>query len=240
MAGDGEGRQQSRHATVRSMIGGRLRFALATHEVERTDHHVVLYAPVGAPGRDREGLRDGPRGTFLRLENFADTCSSTAWVGADCLFVHRFGDPWSTWRWLEDGDLRPGAYINLQEPWVPTSIGWDTTDLTLDVVVDGAGVITFKDEDELDWAQRQGVYSAGEAARIREIGQRAHDHAELRGWPLDVDWSRWIPVPQELPELAPRPTSVSSSPGSTDQSGRLPESNPVNVLPRDADPKERP
>ena len=43
----------------------------------------------------------------------------------------------------------------MQEPWAATSIGWDTTDLTLDVVVDGDGAITFKDEDELEWAQLQ-------------------------------------------------------------------------------------
>ncbi|HEY5787322.1 MAG TPA: DUF402 domain-containing protein [Microlunatus sp.] len=135
------------------------------------------------------------------MENFADTFSPMVWAGADCLFVHHFGEPWSTWRWIEDGELRPGAYINLQEPWAATSIGWDTTDLTLDVVVDGDGAITFKDEDELDWAQHQGVYTAGDAARIREIGRRAREHVEERAWPLDVDWHRWILVLQDLPEL---------------------------------------
>ncbi len=194
--------QRGCDATMRSMIGGRLRFALATCEVERTDHHVVLYAPVGAPGHDRDGARDGPRGTLLRLDNFADTCSPTVWTGADCLFVHRFGDPWSTWRWVGDErSVRPGAYVNLQEPWTATPIGWDTTDLTLDVVVDGDGAVTFKDEDELDWARPQGVYSSVEVARIREIGRRACEHAEARGWPLDVDWNRWIPAQRELPEL---------------------------------------
>ena len=89
----------------------------------------------------------------------------------------------------------------MQEPWAATSIGWDTTDLTLDVVVDGDGAITFKDEDELEWAQLQGVYTAGEAARIWEIGRRAHEHVEERGWPLHVDWNRWIPVLHDLPEL---------------------------------------
>ena len=86
----------------------------------------------------------------------------------------------------------------MQEPWSATSIGWDTTDLTLDVVVDGD---TFKDEDELDWAQLEGVFTAGEAARIREIGRRAHEHVEERAWPLDADWHRWIPVLRDLPEL---------------------------------------
>lgn len=194
--------QRSRNATVRSIVDGRVRFALATCEVERTEQHVVLYAPVGAPGQDRDGVRDGPRGSFLRSENFASTWSPTAWSGADCLFVHRFGDPWSTWRWVQDSDLRRGAYINLQEPWSATSIGWDTTDLTLDVVVDGDGVVTLKDEDELEWARQQGVYNAEEASRIREIGQRAYDHAQARGWPLDVDWNRWVQVQRVLPELS--------------------------------------
>lgn len=120
--------------------------------------------------------------------------------GLNCVAAQRC-DPWSTWRWVEESNLRPGDYINLQEPWTSTSIGWDTTDLTLDLVVDSDGAVAFKDEDELHWAQQQGVYSAAEEDRIREVGRRAQEHAGARGWPLDVDWNRWIPVQRELPEL---------------------------------------
>ena len=77
-------RAPSRHRPrgLRSILDGRIRFALAAFEVERTDHHVVLYAPVGAPGRDRDGLRDGPRGSFLRPENFEATWSPVEGRGA--------------------------------------------------------------------------------------------------------------------------------------------------------------
>ena len=170
-----EGRSESRpprSVTMRTLIRGRLRFAMGPYEVEHTDDHVGLYVPVGAAGYDRDGIRDGPRSTFLRPDNFARTFSPIQWTGASCLFVHRFGDPWSTWRWVEaNRRLRPGAYLNLQEPWRRTWIGWDTADLTLDVVVHSNGVVSYKDEDELEWAQQQGVYRADEAARIRQVGR---------------------------------------------------------------------
>jgi Protein of unknown function (DUF402) len=196
--------QPPRSVTVRSLIRGQLRFALGAYEIEHTDKHVVLYVPVGAAGYDRDGIRDGPRGTFLRLDHFARTFSPTSWTGADCLFVHRFGDPWSTWRWVEaNRRLRPGAYLNLQEPWRKTRIGWDTADLTLDVVVHPDGVVSYKDEDELKWAEQQGVYRADEAARIRQAGEIARGHATNRNWPLNIDWTRWIPSDQlDLPSPA--------------------------------------
>ena len=109
---------------VKMSIGGRLRFALTTCEVERTDQHVVLYAPVGAPGQGRDGLRDGPQSTFLRLENFADTCSPTVWAGADCLFVHRFGDRGRPGGGLRTAPLDPGLTSTSRSPGRrPRSVG---------------------------------------------------------------------------------------------------------------------
>jgi hypothetical protein len=78
--------------------------------------------------------------------------------------------------------------------WRQTRIGWDTADLTLDVVVHANGAVSYKDEDELDWAQQQGVYRADEAARIRQVGEIARDHAKARRWPLNIDWTRWVPA----------------------------------------------
>ena len=103
------------------------------------------------------------------------------------MLVNRFGDPWSTWRWIgstPDRQLKPGAYFDLQEPWRQTSIGWDTIDLTLDVLVDADGNVSVKDVDELAWSQQVGVYPDPTAARIREIGRQAFDHAASADWPL--------------------------------------------------------
>ena len=188
--------------TLRNELQGRICFALAAYEVERNDDHVAVFVPSGAPARSRDGLRDGPRGSFLRPASCDETFSATSWFGDDAVFVHRFGEPWSTWRWTTSaGGFRPGAYLNLEDPWWPSPIGWDTTDLTLDVVAEGDGSVRLKDEDELRWAEEQGVYTAAEVTRIRAVGERARAHVVRAGWPLSVDWMRWVPPPSGLPAL---------------------------------------
>ena len=190
---------------LRNIVQGRLNFALAAFLLEHTATYVAVHVPVGAPSFSRDGRRDGPRGEFLRPVNFAATFSATTWRGEDAVFVHRYGDNWSTWRWIDvHGQWRPGAYLNLEQNWRRTPIGWDTTDLTLDVVVTPDGAIVYKDEDELAWAEEQDVYEHDETERIRRIGQEAHAHASSGGWPLGADWTRWQPRPlPDLPTLHP-------------------------------------
>jgi len=174
-----------RQVALRMITGGRLRGALAAFEIERRLDAVILSVPVGAPGFRRTGARGGPRGSFLLPDSWDQGMKPQPWHGLDVVMVHRFDDPWSTWRWL-DGERQwtPGFYINLERRWVVGESTYDTDDLTLDVVVDSDGGVTLKDEHELDWAEREGIYTSAEAADIRatraarfcsctNLGQRA-------------------------------------------------------------------
>ncbi|GAB3752516.1 hypothetical protein GCM10028864_30030 [Microlunatus parietis] len=182
---------------------GRLKFALAAFELERTDDHVVLYVPVGAPGFNRRGERAGPRGAFLLPDRWEPGLHPRPWRHQDVVMVHRFADEWSTWRWLDDQrDWTPGAYVNLERLWVSRPQTYDTDDLTLDVVVSPGGDVRLKDEDELAWAEAEGIYAPETAAAIRTIGDRALTHFGNGGWPLDAAWDRWrAPSDLGLPSL---------------------------------------
>lgn len=192
-----------RQVTLRSVSDSQVRWVQAAFEVERTDEHVVLSVPVGSPGLIRGGAKGGPRGTFLLPDRWDDHLEPRAWRVLDVLMVHRFGQGWSTWRWLDDNrEWTAGSYINLERDWVCAGDDlYDTEDLTLDLVVDAAGAITFKDEHELAWAEQQGYYPPEDAARIREIGQAAHVHFSSGGWPLNSDWDKWKPSPGLIPSL---------------------------------------
>ena len=204
---------------------GQVLSAIAAYLLETTATHVAVHVPVGAPGFVRDGVRDGPRGGFLRPANFEATFLRSAWWGFDAVFIHRFGDNWSTWRWIDVvGQWRPGAYLNLEESWRTSPIGWDTVDLTLDVIVTADSTVVYKDEDELAWAEEQQVYDHDEAERIRRIGREAHAHASAGGWPLHVDWTRWQPAPSSaLPTLDPdwRELRPPQSPGQGGFGARL-------------------
>lgn len=77
-------------------------------------------------------------------------------------------------------------------------------DRTLDLVVHADRSLSFKDVDELAWAESVGEYSSDEADQIRKVGERAHDHFSGGGWPLDATWDDWRPRSQgRLPRLDP-------------------------------------
>lgn len=192
-----------RSIALRMITGGRLRSAHAAFEVDRSSDFVVLSMPVGAPGLGRTGVRGGPRGSFLLPDGWDDEMVPRPWRLLDVVMVHRFADSWSTWRWLDaERHWTPGSYVNLERKWVIGDSTYDTYDLTLDVVVDGDGCVSMKDEDELEWAEGEGVYRLDEAADIRAIGDLAADHCRSGGWPLAADWDRWKTSPDAgLPAL---------------------------------------
>lgn len=183
--------------------GGRLRAGLAAFEVERTADYVVLWMPVGSPGFSRQGRAGGPRGSFVRPDGWEPGWYRREWRNLDVVMVHRFADEWSTWRWLtEDRSWQPGAYINLERAWKVGEDHYDTDDLTLDVVISGDGEVSMKDEEELVWAEEEGIYSAEAADRIRQIGEAAAGHFARGGWPLDANWESWrMPSGAGLPTL---------------------------------------
>jgi predicted RNA-binding protein associated with RNAse of E/G family len=121
--------------------------------------------------------------------------------------VHPVGRPYAVLRaWLGDEAAFSGWYVNLEQPWRRTPIGFDTRDHLLDVVVDDdLDGWRFKDDDELAWATEVGIYDAGQAASIRDAGRRAIEDVEVRRWPFDeAAWESLVPDPTwPVPELPP-------------------------------------
>ncbi|MBX3099875.1 MAG: DUF402 domain-containing protein [Salinibacterium sp.] len=150
--------------------------------------------------------KGGPRGRNLEPGTVHTGFASGVWTGDGVARVHRRGEPWSTWRWLGRGRAWSTAwYVNLEEPWLRSSAGFDTEDWILDVVVadDGASW-RYKDEDELEWAAVSGRFSAEQITRIMQAGTDAVAMVERRTWPFDADWDDWLP-PEHLsvPTLQP-------------------------------------
>jgi hypothetical protein len=101
------------------------------------------------------------------------------------------------------GDPRPRWYVNLQAPLARTTLGFDTTDHVLDVLIppDRSGW-RWKDEQELAEVVSLGLFSPEEAAGFRWWGRRAVEHVLLRQPPFDLEWDGWLPDPAwPIPEL---------------------------------------
>lgn len=146
--------------------------------------------PIGADGRERR-LPDGewhlelrPRGDWPIL--------SFAWPDI----------PYSVLLWTVEEDRRVW-YVNLQDPLARTSIGFDTVDHALDVVVElDRSSWRWKDEDELAEAVNDGLFTPAEAADFRAWGERAVDRILSSEPPFDRNWDGWRPDPGwGVPEL---------------------------------------
>ena len=105
-----------------------------------------------------------------------------------------------------DAGWRPRCwYVNLQLPLRRSAVGFDTTDLVLDLVGSpDATTWRWKDEDELAEAIAAGIVDPATAERIRGEALALADAVSAGGPPFDDDPWSWRPDPAwgvpELPE----------------------------------------
>ena len=157
----------------------------------------MLYLPAGVRcavpvGEDGSDLRVPDRPWRLEIRPRGDQpVLSFAWPEV----------PYAVLLWTS-GD-RPVWYVNLEEPLTRTPIGFDTVDHALDVLVELDGSSwSWKDEDELAEAIRDGLFTEEEAADFRTWGERARDRILAGEAPFDRDWTGWRPDPAwPTPEL---------------------------------------
>ncbi len=156
-------------------------------------------APTTPPTREHNGDRG------MRL---AECAALGDWVFRDMewdvsiLSLMREGDWHAFWvSWLPSGE-HFGWYVNLQEPFRRTELGFETMDLALDVVIEPDRTWRWKDEDELDVFVERGLFDRAIAERIRAEGLDVVSRAERDEPPFCEPWPEWRPDPSwGLPEL---------------------------------------
>jgi uncharacterized protein DUF402 len=165
--------------------------------VEDTTDLVALYLAPGTVCKRRAGKRGGPRGR--QLVEDSGLHEDMIWRENRRLFLwrpHRFHAVSLFWRHADDTFLC--WYVDILLPFQRTPLGFDTRDLTLDVVIDPDGTWRLKDEDELDWAVDQGTIARDEAERIREEAGCAIALFEDGDSLYSERWISWRPHPEWL------------------------------------------
>lgn len=131
--------------------GQAVSFAVAGRVLVDEAQLTVVASPVGSSVRRRAGTGTGPTGRLVLAEDWDGSYVDDKWFGAPVVRVHPTGSSWSVWRWHDGTDWAPHWYMNLELPWVRTSIGFDSQDWTLDVIAstqpDGTWSVRYKDED---------------------------------------------------------------------------------------------
>ena len=119
-----------------------------------------------------------------------------AWDGHGVLMLQRPGERYAVWHFWHGGEREfSGWYVNLQEPFRRTPIGYDTHDLELDVWIPAGGGWSFKDDELLDVRVAEGRFTAAEAVAIRSLGAEIGAMLDAGEQWWDPSWSRWAPPP---------------------------------------------
>lgn len=98
--------------------------------------------------------------------------------------------------WDHDGSRRDLAYyfVNLEEPFRRTAVGFDTQDHTLDVVITPDLAWRWRDEEELANHVKEGFYTEALAAAVRAEGTEVISAiCERRTHPCLDRWAEWAP-----------------------------------------------
>jgi hypothetical protein len=116
------------------------------------------------------------------------------WKGHGVLMLHRPGERYAVWHFWDGADRAfAGWYVNLQEPFRRTPIGFDTYDLELDVWMPASGGWSFKDDELLDVRVQEGRFTSDEAVEIRALGAEIGAMIDSGAEWWDPAWSRWEP-----------------------------------------------
>jgi predicted RNA-binding protein associated with RNAse of E/G family len=163
--------------------------------VEDRDDRVALFIPRGSTFKAWQAPPGSPE---RRL-------GDATWRN-DVLRLMYPGAHHSIWLfWEGEGDARRFAYyyVNMEEPFRRTPIGFDTNDHMLDIVVTPDLAWRWKDEDVLAERVRQGTYPADFAAFVRAEGERVIADLDRRASPFSDGWESWTPDPAWGPPALP-------------------------------------
>ena len=173
----------------REIVHGRPWLVVPVVVVQDDDDLLVTYIPEGAPF----GF---PSGEWPTNDGRHPWHGRPGWQGHGTLMLQRPGESHAVWHFWHGAERTfTGWYVNLQEPFRRTTIGYDTQDLELDILVAPNGSWTFKDWDLVDQRVAEGRFSPSQAEAIRADGERIA--ADLTGGQFwwDRAWSAWEPDP---------------------------------------------
>lgn len=167
--------------------------------IEDRPDRLVSYIPEGAPLAFPPGVWPTPTGKH-------PWAGRATWRGHGCLMIQPTSAAHAIWHFWE-GPRREFScwYINLQEPFRRTPVGYDTQDLELDIILSPDGGLALKDDHLMEQRVAEGRWTAQRVEAIRVDAQElmARLEAGERWWPLAFrDWApdpRWV-VPEALPE----------------------------------------
>lgn len=183
----------------RSRPGGDVGYAFGCRVLLDEDEVAAVVQPTGSTITRRIGERGGPQGRSLLPGTWDGSREESTWDRPPSVRLHPVGRSYSVIRsWVSEEERFTGWYVNLEQPWSRTVVGFDSRDDVLDITASAdLSEWQLKDVDELEFAVEVGVVTRAEAGAVRSAAESAVDDLVHRRWPFDeATWERLRP--QEL------------------------------------------
>ena len=166
----------------------------------------AIVQPTGAPIMRRNAQRGVPNGRSFIPGTWDGSRTASRWDRPPTVRLHPVGRPYSVLRtWLDAEQRFHGWYVNLEQPWQRTAVGFDSRDDVLDVsVADDLSRCRLKDVDELEFTVQVGMFTSAEARAIRAAADTAIADVNSRRWPFDeAAWTDALPSHLLVPPVLP-------------------------------------
>ncbi len=153
------------------------------------DELLATYTAKGAPF-------DFPPGPWPTENGLHPWDGKERWGGHGTLMLQRPGEAHAIWVfWSGPERAFHGWYVNLQEPFRRTPMGYDTQDLELDIWIPGDSPWEWKDDALLEQRVREGRFTPEQIEATRAEGRRVARELDAgRRW-WSADWASWEPGP---------------------------------------------
>ena len=146
---------------------------------------LVTYLPEGAPFGFAQGEFPGGVHPWAHRGR---------WEGHGALMLRRPGDRYSIWVFWQGEERRFwGWYVNLEQPYRRSTIGFDTLDHELDLWSEDGVTWHLKDEEGVALRVAEGRFDEHEAERIRTDAAAFQAEYERDGPWWDLGWAEWRP-----------------------------------------------
>jgi Protein of unknown function (DUF402) len=193
------------NVTLRYVLtDGRIEMCWPCRVVEDSDTLVVLFIAAGS------NYKAGPKRTAAakRASPSPPLPPNEYLWRRDVLRLMLPGRQHSVWLFWEedDGGRRFSRYfVNMEEPYRRTAIGFDTQDHTLDINVFPDLTWSWRDEGELENHVTEGFFTRELAESIRSEAAKVIDEISRNSHPCLAGWSKWSPDPAwEIPRVSDR------------------------------------
>lgn len=125
------------------------------------------------------------------------------------MFPGRQHSVWLSWVSTDSGRNFSGYFVNMEEPFRRTPVGFDTQDHTLDIEVTPDLQWKWRDTEEFDEHVKHGFYTANLASEVWNEGRRAIDEIVRGSHPCLDRWRDWEPDPDwRIPQVPAEWSSV--------------------------------